>query len=391
MRILQKLLIFVALFALDVYAQAVFYTPSGATDIRYRVSVPEGTTRSGSGDIFFQMTAPITYQWIGLGIGSRMAGARIFVVYQDGTGNVTISPRNGVGEVMPLLNSTASVTLLEGSGVTNNTMTANVRYTADLGTLNFQSTRVPWICSWKSGSPLNNPSQSAVITQHDSFNQFTFDLTAATIASDHNPFVAADGSPVTAPGSSGSSSGVSAQTIKRFQEAHGIIMASTMVIILPAGALILRIFGGVWLHASIQVISLAAIIAGFALGVRLVQDLGLVYSSRHPLFGTFIVFLFVFQPIFGLLHHQQFKKLKMRSYFGHLHIWYGRILIICGIINGGLGLKLAANSPHGIIAYSIVAGAIGLLYIAVMVGIQLRNTQAYKRVDKQETIPMMAM
>lgn len=49
------------------------------------------------------------------------------------------------------------------------------------------------------------------------------------------------------------------------------------------------------------------------------------------------------------------------------HVWYGRILILLGMLNGGFGLKLAANSTGGNIAYGVVAGVIGATYVAVMV------------------------
>ena len=57
-----------------------------------------------------------------------MAGANIFVVYADASGtNVTLSPRLGLGNFQPLFNSDAQVVLLEGSGIANGQMTANVR------------------------------------------------------------------------------------------------------------------------------------------------------------------------------------------------------------------------------------------------------------------------
>lgn len=73
------------------------------------------------------------------------------------------------------------------------------------------------------------------------------------------------------------------------------------------------------------------------------------------------------QPFLGLLHHRQYKKLGQRSYFGHGHMWYGRLLIVLGVINGGLGLRLAGNSKNGEIAYGVVAGVLGLAYIAAVV------------------------
>lgn len=57
-----------------------------------------------------------------------MSGSNIFVVYtSSGGSNVTLSPRTGSGHTMPNFNGDAQVELLEGSGVSNGVMTANVK------------------------------------------------------------------------------------------------------------------------------------------------------------------------------------------------------------------------------------------------------------------------
>lgn len=230
-----------------------------------------------------QLSGPTSYQWFALGIGTEMAGSTIFVTYADGNGNVTISPRNGLGEFMPLFNQAAQVTLLAGSGISNGRMIANVRYIAAKGLINGQSTAAPWIASWRSGSPLNSASQSANLIQHDAHSQFTFNLATASIASDSNPFVLGTNTTSSAPvatqtGSSGSSgsgstevSSGSGSTLKTYQLSHGVIMAACMVILFPAGALIMRLGGGIYLHGAVQLFALTSIIVGFGLGVRLGQ------------------------------------------------------------------------------------------------------------------------
>lgn len=63
-----------------------------------------------------------------------MKNANIFIIYADASGtNVTLSPRLGVGEVEPDFNKDAQVSLLEGSGIANGKMTANVRCTCAPG------------------------------------------------------------------------------------------------------------------------------------------------------------------------------------------------------------------------------------------------------------------
>lgn len=93
------------------------------------------------------------------------------------------------------------------------------------------------------------------------------------------------------------------------------------------------------------------------------------FSETHTVFGTVIVCLMVLQPIGGSLHHMYYVKHQSRGIVSHVHIWYGRALMILGVVNGGLGIQLVRNSGGGgtgfIVAYSVVAGVIALLYVAV--------------------------
>lgn len=90
-------------------------------------------------------------------------------------------------------------------------------------------------------------------------------------------------------------------------------------------------------------------------------------NNAHTILGTVVVALLLFQPLFGFLHHRRFVAKQKRGKLTLFHVWYGRILILLGILNGGFGLKLAANSTGGNIAYGVVAGIIGATYGAVMV------------------------
>ena len=40
--------------------------------------------------------------------------------------------------------------------------------------------------------------------------------------------------------------------------------------------------------------------------------------------------------------------------------------MLLGVINGGLGLMLAKNSTKGKIAWGVVAGVVGLVYVAIV-------------------------
>lgn len=294
----------------------------------YSVGIPSSSTisQSSTGGIYFQLSAPTSYQWVGLGIGSQMAGATIFVMYADGQGNVTISARDGnQGHVEPVPDSSlqSGVTLLAGSGIVNGKMIANVYCTSRPPTLTYtadgstgttckldsskSSTSSPWICAWNQGSALNSQSTSATITQHalNNMRQFDFDLTSAVISSDSNPFAssssatgsspsgtAAGSSPSSASSSgdsssnSGSSSatvvGTSFKVITDYETAHGVIMGSVMVLLLPLGAIFMRLGGSVWAHGAWQVFSLCAMLCGFGLGIKLAQMRSLVSFPFAP-------------------------------------------------------------------------------------------------------------
>ena len=98
------------------------------TQITFKLNIPANTASSGSGDIFFQLSAPTSYEWVALGQGRNMVGSNIFVVYTSKDGkNVTLSPRLATRYDEPQFNRDAQVTLLEGSGVSGGRMIANVR------------------------------------------------------------------------------------------------------------------------------------------------------------------------------------------------------------------------------------------------------------------------
>lgn len=123
-----RTLLFSGLLGLASQASAQVAKVCPSTNVCFQLNIPESTASSGSGDIFFQISAPTTYSWVALGQGQKMSGSNIFVVYTSADGNnVTLSPRSASGYSMPTLNSNTKVELLEGSGVSNGIMTANVK------------------------------------------------------------------------------------------------------------------------------------------------------------------------------------------------------------------------------------------------------------------------
>lgn len=75
-------------------AQSIAQTCPENNSLCYSLNIPAATTSSNNGPIYFQMMAPTAMQWVGLGQGTRMAGANIFVMYSSADGNVTVRSAN---------------------------------------------------------------------------------------------------------------------------------------------------------------------------------------------------------------------------------------------------------------------------------------------------------
>lgn len=284
----------------------------GPANVCMQVAIPDQTAQAGKGNIYFQISAPTSYTWVALGTGTQMSGSNIFLMYQDGQGNLTLSPREGKEHQMPTLDTSstaAQLTLLAGSGVNGDTMTANIEcancetWTAG-GSLSVTSSNSPWIAAWKSGPSLASTDPAAAITQHDDTGQFTLDLTQAAVSSDSNPFVASSGGNGSSSSSNNSSSGGSGSgssgsggspsgsgvTIEDsgnvrppLQVGHGVIMSVVMVILFPLGALLMPGFRDWRLHAAVQMLAFVLMWIGFGLGVVFAkQQEEVCSSSRHP-------------------------------------------------------------------------------------------------------------
>ncbi|KAF2637298.1 CBD9-like protein [Massarina eburnea CBS 473.64] len=186
--------IIAGLVALASHASAQVASVCPTNDVCFKLNIPESTASSDNGDIFFQISAPSTYEWVALGQGTGMSGSNIFVVYTAGNGNVTLSPRLGTGHTMPTFNSNAQATLLEGSGVTNGKMVANVRCascnTWSGGSASFSENKGNWIYGFRSaGGAKDTTSQSASIAEHSEEEPFEWSYASAKGGNSVNPLL----------------------------------------------------------------------------------------------------------------------------------------------------------------------------------------------------------
>ena len=91
------------------------------------------------------------------------------------------------------------------------------------------------------------------------------------------------------------------------------------------------------------------------------------WTGAHQRLGTVLVIMVIMQPLLGLLHHHHYRRSKQRTYRWMIHTWFGRVIMVLGIINGGLGLRLAANYSLGaLIVYISVAVLMSVVYVSVV-------------------------
>ena len=363
-----------------------------------------------------------------------MAGANMFVIYAESSSNVTVSPRLGIGQVEPQFNSDAQVTVLEGTGIASNgDLIANIRCDSCLswsgGSMDPTDSSSSWIYGLKSGNALDSSSTSADISQHDSFGNFNLDLTTGTGGSSSNPFVqqssssggssssstsAAAGtsstasaqSPSSSQGSSQSSSPTSASSasaasptapvsvpsgvssgdgsssssssstpVDTTRAAHAAVMSAVFLVLFPLIALTLYLPTAKrvrYIHAPLQVVSIILMLVGLGLGVKLGNSVDEL-DGYHQVIGYILVAVLIGgQPALGIYQHMYYHRTGGHSILGTLHKWMGRIAILVGAVNGGLGFMQSGPvgstyvPNYAVVVYSIVAVVVFFIYLLVV-------------------------
>ncbi|KAH0489922.1 hypothetical protein TgHK011_001413 [Trichoderma gracile] len=147
----------------------------------------------------------------------------------------------------------------------------------------------------------------------------------------------------------------------RERNAHACIMSIVFIVLYPLGAISIHLpihqipyLRNTYLqnkvmamHAPIQLLAFVMMIGGMALGIRVAQFLGYIHDPvrAHVVIGLLVVCtIILFQPVLGVLQHRYFKRTGRKSKFAYIHRWIGRVAIILGMINTGLGFQLAKKN-----------------------------------------------
>ena len=177
----------------------------------------------------------------------------------------------------------------------------------------------------------------------------------------------------------------------RKRNAHACMMSIVFIVLFPLGAISLHLpFNGLVhrvvtrIHAPIQVLGMVMMIGAMGLGIDIARnDLHLISPAHaHVVVGLLTTSLLVLlQPALGILQHLYFKKTQKKSVFAYVHRWSGRVLILLGWINSGLGFQLTGLQfvrTYSLVRNFVIMGVLGGLWF-LLVGVDGYRAHWLKR------------
>lgn len=343
-------------------SDAKFYDTS--SNLGFALSTSQNAT---STDLLFQVSAPKSAGWGAVGIGDKMDGALMFIMYPSTQGNgVTLSVRSTSAHNTPSPLSNVDLTV-QSSSIENSVMTANIVCRNCAGheshnSVDLSSHKQPWI--WAvgpgdtGGNAVSSDSQNANINQHSNYGVFFVNMTATRSNSTATPSISgkADTSVTPLPGS------VPALII-----IHAVCLAGSFLLLFPLGVVALRWFKWVRVHWMLQIFATLICVLGLIIAITFsaMDPEYDTFDQGHQIIGILAVVALIIQALLGYQHHRNYKKTGQRTAVSHSHIWTGRTVIVLGMVNAVLGFSLAGYTPEtiGIAVIAIVVLAITLAIV----------------------------
>ncbi|KAE8390803.1 hypothetical protein BDV23DRAFT_193465 [Aspergillus alliaceus] len=299
-----------------IWGQIIIYMPSKGGEVSYGINIPEHTGHDSHGAIYLQLNASSHMKWA---LGH-------FGVFHD---------------------PTIQAYLLEGSGVHDDVMTANIRCDSCMQ-LNNGDSILGSSSSWgwaTSHVPLVSGNVFASIHKRDNHGIFTLNFAAAIGGDSLNPF-----SDSTYPRIGVRRFSKQHQTndaiIYRKRVAHGVMTPAALVLWFPGFALLCTSF-----YLAILLSFLA--LAGLGFGVSLCENL-----RQHKDYHQFMGYV----SLGG----------GRTSLYDISHRWLGRVLLDLSIISGGIRINYTYQNTYDIqsiapMIYGVLCGGLGMFYIFVII------------------------
>ena len=299
--------------------------------------------------------------------------------------DVTLSPRLATGHTEPTYSPNIQASLLDGSGVTNGTYNANV-YCRNCtswptGSLNLKSTAQPWIYAIGPSNSFKSDSQTATIQRHEQYGQsicsildfsssssltlgmikgiFTLNMVQAT----------GDGAVPADTSTNSGAAAVGSPTTDHDWTAifHAVITCLAFILLMPLGAVFLRVAGRFRWHWINQILASTIAFVGVAVGFYLstIYNQSSSFNSAHQIIGIILTVGVAGQLFLGYSHHRIYTRTQRSTVYAFIHRYFGQVLIIVAVVNGGIGLSFASNN-QGLIPYVILAIVVIVLYFGTL-------------------------
>ncbi|KAJ5142248.1 hypothetical protein N7526_003243 [Penicillium atrosanguineum] len=315
---------------------------------------------AGGHDIHLSLVATPSKNggWVAVGIGKKMAGSLIFVMYsdQDRTSPVT------------------SIRTVESH--TNPTV------------LTDHATHVEVLNSSISATSYHAHFTDSVLMMHDYYGVVEGDMDEALL-SDTDEYTPAirpgettgfvllneNGHANLNPkaGSLLSSSWLSPAAV------HGVVMSVAFMGLFMLGGILIQLplARAFKYHWAIQIGALL-----LALGSATYMTIRSTHFDLHKILGLTVVSALAIQAVVGYKHHTVFIQIHQQSVFTSIHRWLGRGLLLLGTVNVALGLYHRGRPTGAIVAWFII----WLTEVAGYVWI-LRRKNRHQRQQRGHMVP----
>ncbi|KAF2007154.1 iron reductase domain protein [Amniculicola lignicola CBS 123094] len=348
-----------------------FIYKAGEGNLTFSLNAEKST-----GDVFFHITAPESYQWVSVGTGEEMRGSVMWVIYKSSEKMVklTFSPRLSDGKSEPSYSSSISCSMVDSDSSQNGIITIDSKryYSANVyclkvtslghggGRLDLANAKQPFLYAFgPTNKPISSKSLTAGIRRHESYGDFWVDMTKAT----SNSAEVLSGEALTTAINAGAEEGAESDGDKA-GPTHAVLMLGSFALLFPLGAVLLRYFESVKIHWLVQLVGMLTTVVGTGVGLYL----GRMYnhskdvSSGHQIAGIVLLLLVFLQFGIGGWHHFQYRKYKNPTKYGTIHRYAGPFVVLAGIINGFTGFNFSGESENNVY-YGIV---VGLVLVAVI-------------------------
>ena len=333
--------------------------------------------------------------WTAIGPGAVMKGSLMFIVYGDPLSHQEpiLSIRTATGHHQPTLLVKSDMTsgmdlrVITSSWLPDDSHDHNpsdpssiarisvVCYSCHLwaGTaITAQSKSQPWIWAWNSKQKFDVFSFDAHLEMHKhhagagGWGNFYLDMSRSISTARFPPSLPPIRPKVATLGASDTpisfSGSVINMTVGPGSYFHGLVLATSFLLLFPAGVLGLhagspKSFNYHWI---IQICASVLLLLGLGLGLLKSRKINTV----HQWVGVTLASTIGIQGLLGWWHHRRFVRLHQRTWVSHAHTWFGRLVMAAGWGNVVSGLLLRGfkrnNALVVIVIVVVCLQAVGL-------------------------------